>query len=118
MRSSDLGAYLSLTPHGERHAFERRSPDTSRKTPLLAKSGELIESSRLACFLERNPEPNSHNSDRDENVCKVITKFDSPRKPPAPSGVHQDIEDSQESKKYLAVRKGSRGEGRLSLTAI
>lgn len=63
-----------------------------------------MESSRLACFLERNPEPNSHNSDRDENVCKVITKFDSPRKPPAPSDVHQDIiEDSQESKKYSEV---------------
>lgn len=62
-----------------------------------------IKSSRLACFVERNPEPNSHNSDRDENVCKVITKFDSPRKPPAPSDVHQDIEDSHESKKYSEV---------------
>src|SRR5450755_1229316 len=62
-----------------------------------------IKSSRLACFVERNQEPNSHNSDRDENVCKVITKFDSPRKPPAPSDVHQDIEDSHESKKYSEV---------------
>jgi hypothetical protein len=62
-----------------------------------------IKSSRLACFVERNPEPNSHNSDRDENVCKVITKFDSPRKPPAPGDVHQDIEDSHESKKYSEV---------------
>jgi hypothetical protein len=62
-----------------------------------------IKSSRLACLVERNQEPNSHNSDRDENVCKVITKFDSPRKPPAPSDLHQDIEDSQESKKYSKV---------------
>jgi hypothetical protein len=54
-------------------------------------------------LVERNQEPNSHNSDRDENVCKVITKFDSPRKPPAPSDLHQDMEDSQESKKYSEV---------------